>query len=40
MNTTTFTSLVRYALLALLFMAVGACAALLLGSVAVCLGRM
>ena len=36
----TFTSLVRYALIALLFIVVGACAAMVLGSVAVCVGRM
>jgi len=35
----TFTSLVRYALITLLFIVVGAAAALVLGSVAVCLGK-
>ena len=39
MSAHTFTSLVRYALITLLFIVVGAAAALVLGSVAVCLGR-
>ena len=39
MTAHTFTSLVRYALIVLLFIVVGACAALVLGGVAVCLGR-
>ena len=38
MTTRTFTTLVRYALLALLFMAVGASAAMLMGAVAKCVG--
>lgn len=37
MTARTFTTLVRYALVALLYVAVGAAAALLLGSVARCL---
>jgi len=39
MTAHTFTSLVRYALIVLLFIVVGAAAALVLGSVAVCIGR-
>jgi len=39
MTAHTFTSLVRYALITLLFIVVGAAAALVLGSVAVCLGK-
>ena len=40
MTAHTFTSLVRYALIVLLFIVVGAAAALVLGGVAVCLGRL
>ena len=40
MTAHTFTSLVRYALIVLLFIVVGAAAALVLGSVAVCIGRL
>ena len=39
MSAHTFTSLVRYALITMLFIVVGASAALVLGSVAVCLGK-
>jgi hypothetical protein len=39
MTAHTFTSLVRYALITMLFIVVGAAAALVLGSVAVCLGK-
>ena len=40
MTAHTFTSLVRYALIVLLFLVLGACAALVLGGVAVCIGRL
>ena len=38
MTAATFTTRVRYALLALLFLAVGASAAMLMGAVAKCVG--
>lgn len=40
MTARTFTSFVRYALVALLFAVTGAAVAMVLGSVAVCLGRL